>query len=366
MEIELSIITSCAPEPIRGGGFLRWDQINTKHVIERLQKANVSASALDLYCFHFGDMGDSEDWHLFPATETQRLVDAVATIADKDRAIHGVATKLATWARPFNLRAFATNLPAISSTNEQRRRKAVKALWAVCQIADYLDVPCVEAVGGADFGRWGSKDKWIIEASWQSYEERCHALLKSLHSLRTLMDRNEINGVAIALELEPGPSYLLNSVCGRPFCGMQRPSALQRVMKELPAKYVGLNLDIGHFLRLEAVEPDLLAHVYSEYLDRVLHAHASRHTGIHGQDLYLRSEDYAECKRWLKVFCDSMSCDRDSVPTKTVAVELEACHRTEWIEKSLRILRNWLEDKMGISTADPPENPPQQHLGSEV
>ena len=298
-------------------------------------------------------MGDDPYHHLFPAPGSNRMVDALREVAENEEIIQTVADKLERWSEPFGIRALASNIPGVSSTDEARREAAVDALWAVCRIAERLDIPCVEAVGGGDFGRWGSDDRWIIEASWTSYEERGNALLKSLQTLCERMSGCGMDKVAIALELEPGPSYLLNSIRGRPFCHRDKPSTLERVLKDLPAQYVGLNLDVGHFLRLEAIEPDLLAHVYSDYLDRILHAHVSRHSGIHGQDLYLRDSDYAECKRWLKLFTDSADRERASESTRTVAIELEACHQVEWIEQSLHVVRKWLEDKMGYRVADP-------------
>lgn len=144
----------------------------------------------------------------------------------------------------------------------------------------------------------------------------------------------------IALELEPGPAYVVN--------GTDSLKLLVKGISKYPvlAQHVGLNVDIAHY-RIADVQ---IKDIRECAEDHVVHAHICDHPGMHTRDQIVGSwepvdfppgsdRDYL---RWLH----EIGHNRRStgVPfTGTVALELEGCGRIAWIHQSLVAAKQAIE-----------------------
>ena len=164
---------------------------------------------------------------------------------------------------------------------------------------------------------------------------------------------------ALALELEPGPNYVLNSKTAIDgLIALLRDDAKYEPLR----RHVGLNVDIAH-MNIAGVEARDLV----EYRDWILHAHLCNHPGMHTRDqvvgVWIPVERYCgENYPYLRLLAeiDESSPDRQGRPfTRTVALELEGCSRINWVHRSLVAMKHMTEvlkhhrQELPLSHAEP-------------
>lgn len=152
--------------------------------------------------------------------------------------------------------------------------------------------------------------------------------------------------VRIAMELEPGPLFLL-----RDLASLERfASAIERHPSSLVRDCVGFNLDIAHWWLCRDIRPDseLPGSIRSRIFGAHISGHSSRgHLGDWGLDkLEARSRDggVARSQRdaylaWLRFLADE---DRTPNASNYVSIELEAASPDEDVFASIRTLDEWL------------------------
>jgi hypothetical protein len=269
--------------------------------------------------------------------------------------------------------AFATYLPHITSltpdwAGTDRRKLAKDALVHIVKIArtlrekdclqDSTQPAIIEIVCGTRLDPCRCR-RCVVESAetangdtrglriFESYKEsKVRELLLSLRSvvgsLREL-DAEPVRDFVFGLELEPGPTYILNSV-----------PALKEVKRQLDAEfqdlkpYVGFNLDLAH-MRIADIHA-------SEILDlgpMFVHAHIADHPPfMHTRDQvpgdwtpiqYGDHDGYLPYLRLLDHSGEERQNNKASLPfSNAVALELEGCNRIAWTHKGLNALKQLL------------------------
>jgi hypothetical protein len=148
---------------------------------------------------------------------------------------------------------------------------------------------------------------------------------------------------AISLELEPGPTYVLNDKTALEML-VDRLTTNTKYQKLLP--HVGVNLDVAHMKNAGVEARDLVG-----FRDWIVHAHICGHPGMHTRDQVVglwspverySGGDYPYMKLLAEI--DPQSPARGGRPfTGTVALELEGCDRTGWIHRSLVAIAQMIE-----------------------
>lgn len=144
----------------------------------------------------------------------------------------------------------------------------------------------------------------------------------------------------VALELEPGPTYVVNTA-----------DAIDAVITELDSPeykdlrgHVGINVDVAH-MKIARVPPAYL----KERANWLVHAHICDHPDMHTRDQIVGIWDPVERFEsqfypYLKVLDEirsSKSDEREGRPfSNAVALELEGCNRIGWIHNSLHAMRH--------------------------
>lgn len=149
-----------------------------------------------------------------------------------------------------------------------------------------------------------------------------------------------INDVRVALELEPGPLYLLRD---QPTLRIFADSIAATENTEISAN-VGFNLDIAHWC-LAGIGPAWLKQSEnSDILSRIFHAHISGHsTKGHFGDIslgYVDGNQKDELAAWLS-FLGSLAEDRATY-SGAVSVEYEAARDEVTVIESVREFLSWL------------------------
>ena len=173
----------------------------------------------------------------------------------------------------------------------------------------------------------------------------CDRLLGVLSIVAASAEGQQDDAWAVALELEPGPTYVVNN---RAALG-----GLISALREEPdykplLPHVGINLDIAH-MKIAGVEAQDLRRLKAE--DWVIHAHICDHPRMHTRDQVVgswnpveryNSKDYPYLRFLAEI--DKASPTRCGRPfTKTVALELEGCGRIGWIHQSLTAMKHMVE-----------------------
>ncbi|MGC4043399.1 MAG: hypothetical protein QM758_06310 [Armatimonas sp.] len=266
----------------------------------------------------------------------------------------------------------ATFFPSISVPNEEvkgpvdteTRHDAVKALRASLYLAYRLGCRCIEAVGGSrtPITIEQAKPEEYNRIPPQDYVQKRHeALTQSLEVVFDLEDpENILSNISskasiprIAMELEPGPSFLLNHID-------EYGTLMQNLSKSPAKKYIGLNADIAHFFLCGHYHPADL----KTYRKDILHMHLSDHAadyvggGTHASDLvpglYHNQEDYAP---WLELALKETQRENSRF-SGVIAIELEACHSVTDILSAQSTVRRWLASVAETSDSVTTEPPP--------
>jgi len=263
--------------------------------------------------------------------------------------------------------ALATYFPDVTSQNPQDRDTAVQAIANTVRIAVALsqqkrkddspcmDFPIVEVVCGTiiDPGAEGPasefRDVWDRD---YKLDLLCQTLHQCIFDLRADPQIGANSSFVLAVEMEPGETYVLNSqaamlklldrIEGRSPVFDRDHKLLDHKLLE---QHVGFNIDVAHMriARIYAQELEPLQH-------RIAHAHISDHPLMHTHDQYVGSwtnpgftqggyREYLD----LLLRRSHQFAEKKGFPfSNAVAVELEGCNRIFWIHDSLTRLNHSL------------------------
>lgn len=320
---------------------------------------------IDLYAFH------EEDIALLkaacpPDTDPTTVVQLAAEM-EPAAAAAIVRSWLPAALQPYCLppqspiRALATNFPEISDPDPAKRLRAQRAIIHCAGVAAALGAGCVEIVGGPSFIREANGE---IRAGTEIYLQRQAHLLESLHVIDQELARLALR-VGIALEIEPGPAYLLNSMArvGDLFTRFDEP----RKHLAMATSHIGLNVDIGHMFILSDQDEDPMR-ALTALMPRIMHFHASDHTLSHFCDLEIPSfHSVEDFKLWVDLFVRVATQRQIRNPffTGTIAIEVEAGHSIDPAIRSARLMRTWQEEALegrqnnAVSSSFPPRMEPK-------
>jgi sugar phosphate isomerase/epimerase len=179
----------------------------------------------------------------------------------------------------------------------------------------------------------------------------CCSLTEVIRRVREQV--GESAAFALALETEPGETYVLNSVASirKMLERLEGTAPVEGANADWLCRHVGLNLDIAH-MRIARIKASELR----PFADRIVHAHISDHPGMHTHDQIVGSWTHpgrltGGYREYLDLLLDraqSARCqerdDKKSLPfSGAVAVELEGCDRVFWIHDSLARLKHAIQ-----------------------
>lgn len=238
---------------------------------------------------------------------------------------------------------FATFLPEIAAGGEAAR-KAQNALRGLIQLAGALrrqghpDLSTIEIVAGSLIRgvcpvpqAKGKTPRTAYVASRDVDDDRTLDTLCA--SLEAVAD--EATGLRLAVELEPGPLYMLRDIeTLKEFCKRLKAPALCGV--------VGLNLDCAHWAMAGISPAQVRANL--DIFNRIVHCHISDHADGHFGDLVIgdyhaNPRDFYE---WVRLARELMERPRpDGYPSFSgfASVELEAVKDDRMVALSARRLQ---------------------------
>jgi sugar phosphate isomerase/epimerase len=230
--------------------------------------------ALDLYAFMHGDA-------VLDAGQHPTAVDRLAEIwrnKETEQFAENVRGKL-----PSIPVAFSTFIPEVFSDRESVAELGIAALCCLIDVADRLGVKVIEMVGGSRIGavRHSSQLNYqsepILNAQRLMASHGRELLVRRLVRVVEQAGLVPSKGVSLALELEPGPLYILNSLESLKYVAA-------RLSSPPLAGVVGFSLDIAHWV-LAGMRAASLRETAQEVLQHVIHAHISDHGHGHFGDV---------------------------------------------------------------------------------
>ncbi|MBN2309910.1 MAG: TIM barrel protein [Candidatus Hydrogenedentes bacterium] len=251
------------------------------------------------------------------------------------------------------------------------RAMAIRAMRNAVYLAYLLGCHCVEMVGGGSVPGPAFKVAGRRERYKDRRRDRLARAFREIYNVRDpknpLSPKNKDSKVtkpkklpAVALELEPGPPFLLNS--------LDEVVALLKAVDVLGTagtfdwcSKVTLNIDIAHAF-LMGLEP---RHIIRRKLqNRVAHMHISDHGGhqgdggAHAADLLPGTfHFYEEYKPWLEFAIDRAA--RSTRFSRAIAVELEAANMVSTVLAAIGTTRRWLQiaadERAGVRQAKAPK-----------
>lgn len=252
----------------------------------------------------------------------------------------------------FMVPALATYFPQITSRVAVSRGRACSAVANCLRIAKRLqgsvmNYAIAEVVCGTLYDRCpchicGPTSDGTEPIYASSLESKLVLLRKSLEAVFADLG-SEARGAFVALELEPGFTYVL-----------QNHESLRLLKTHVLCHpslegRVGLNVDVAH-MRIAQVPIDSLR----ELKDYILHAHIADHPPyMHTRDQVVGAWTNVECDRdggyypYLRLLSEiNAECQdgKRKLPfSGSVAVELEGCARIAWVHQSVATLRHLLQ-----------------------
>lgn len=274
--------------------------------------------------------------------------------------------------RRVRIAAAATYFPDVSCADRGRREKAVRAVVNTVRLCHHLMdqrdlgmdvVACVEVVCGSllepvdtSAGRQVLVKQYTLPAKLRYLVESLQRVCEELAPA----DRP----YALALELEPGATYVLRDL-----------DSLRQVHKAVSraglAGHVGLNLDIAHF-RIAGVTPTALrgdGGAEPDLTEWIVHSHIADHPlQMHTRDLAIGAfTDVERLPTDLCAYLDLLMARAAHAArhpggllfTNSVALELEGCSRMRWVHDSLAHLKRLLRaaEERWRGEARPPAPP---------
>ena len=222
---EVSLITSWAASPVCSPDLPPYKQPVLLGMAEALRQG---IHLLDLYFLNHFDI----PWYSTAAkrseletpTEPHKFVSSLTT-SELQQIARELRKYLAEWyegrlvGRRPRLASFATFFPDISSEDEERRHRAVRAIRNAVYLAGALGAHCVEIVGGSGVP---TPDYDGLESPENYRNIRWRALVKSINEIYTIdaaiddslarLKKDKGNLPYLAIELEPGTPFLLGDL----------------------------------------------------------------------------------------------------------------------------------------------------------
>jgi sugar phosphate isomerase/epimerase len=255
--------------------------------------------------------------------------------------------------KPLVIRAFSTFIPEL---REETNLEAVHALSFLVELAAELrpsprEVFTIEVVCGSRIDstslRYGtlpdqSPQDPCISADVKDPPET--VLREFLSRLEPIVDTCKcVPGIQLALELEPGPLFVLNN--------KERLTQLCQLLDgdfQKFSPFIGLNLDVAHWAFLAGITPDWLnAPENAAVRNRIAHAHICDHSNGHFADNVFasinREEDF---DGWLQILaCLPHEQRPPDYPTfdGLISIEMEACKDKAFLDETINRLERRLE-----------------------
>lgn len=277
--------------------------------------------------------------------------------------------------RALSFAAVATYFPDITAVDHDRRERARVALTEVVLLAlglhnrypELFPYPVVELVCGTRVDKCEcaacrrAQRCFVAEDDWKN-DLLVRELVEVVRGALTVARREKWKRqrFALALELEPGDTYVL-----RDLGQLQRISESLRFAEQsdtdltvrvelgdgtaVPlAQYVGFNLDIAHMLSAGISAADL-----EPYREQIVHAHISDLPGIHSRDQvpasftlarYRTNEspnDWAAYAPYIELLrrCPVHPGETGPGFSGACALELEGCGRIDWVHRGVSWMR---------------------------
>jgi len=324
------------------------------------------------------------DCDLFPRAEIGEysIAEYLHSIREDPEKIAALARTVGEYASApgVTIRSIATYMPQLYSESTPQWQQARDALAAIARFAISLPAPhkirTIEIAGGSLIRglvpivnpRWesavsirsdprdvrNSPDLRMLAFRHQRPDAYRHLCDRLLVFHQHLIDLGIIPGFSLALEMEPGPLFILNSLPAA------RKIALlldNNSKYESISKFVGFNIDIAHFA-LAGHSPDELfrdPHNRPVY-DRIASFHISDHGLGHFADAPLgrcnfgrHSADKREILReWVRAAVDyagKVPDNRKLAFSSIMSIELEAARSIDLIHESCSTLISLLNGK---------------------
>jgi hypothetical protein len=239
----------------------------------------------ELYAFMQGELAS---WRRkFELPERATVVEFLAQLEQRMDVVDSCAAYIASRFPPGKtpIVAFASFIPEISGKpKSERAERSQAALRFLCRLALALrdvghPVGAIEAVAGSSInGIWrGARPQSpsallpCFQANILRGNEPLARLIAGLRAgLEPISDELRQHRLAIAMELEPGPLYVLRDWATlNEFCEQIREDPIL-------CDVVGLNLDIAHWNMAPGVTPERVR-ATPNVMERIVHAHCSGH-----------------------------------------------------------------------------------------
>ena len=211
-----------------------------------------------------------------------------------------------------NLCALASYLPEIASPVPDRKKAAIRALKCLIDVAQDLEVPVLECVGGSRVatvipcGEMKGRRR-VDEIFGATVRDNVSALRDLAKTFKDLGEYAFPKGITLAVELEPGPLYNLGN--------LNSVDRFSSYLRELKVPSVGLNLDIAHY-HLAGIAPHVIRGKLQDgsWLN-IEHIHISEHGKGHFGDCWPGTFDHHQSIHfdwdgWLNLF-DFLVNERD-------------------------------------------------------
>lgn len=268
-------------------------------------------------------LGRKLAWTMPISTMVDRMYQYRYNEGRKDKIAQSIAQQMR--GREGKIVALASYIPEIVSHRISQREKAVAALLFLIGLASRLRSPkVIEFVGGSRIdGIWqgvasesSPNDRSVHVATVLSDEV---AFFNLMESLDKVVDQARKQNIRLALELEPGPLFVVRDLkTVRSFCEHLANPRFDGI--------VGLNLDIAHW-HLAGITPD---EIDDDIGKRIFHAHISDHSIGHFGDVSVGVNNGIPFQKWIDVL--KRVAVKHTAFSGYVSVELEACKHAEMLE----------------------------------
>lgn len=308
----------------------------------------------EVYAFRDGDLRDL-GYH--PTGHSVDLIagwneEDISRVAEEVRSAFpgGASTQGGSRLEPIGI---ATYLPQIASAFQERRAVTISALKNVLLLAADLGVRVVEIVCGrvaehcCRSANGQLCDAVLYQHRHQGSPNKFTHLLDGLAQLTEFVrdrvkSRPGMYPLAVALEVEPGPLYIVNDL-SRAKQILDQTADDSYVIPHMQGAYhmVGVNLDLGHMLICHRGKQRVLKDLGVPG-SRIYNFHISDNAELHFADLVpgtIHSID-PEAPRsfadWLKCFLCACKRPSNNVFRRNISIELEACPSRQWAHQAIR------------------------------
>lgn len=249
----------------------------------------------------------------------------------------------------------ATYLPQVASAFPERREVTLCALENVLLLAAELRVSCVEMVCGrvAERCRRSKNGEPCESVLYQHRQDpqyppvKFELLKMGLKRLRDFAqnhidDHPSCPPLAVALEVEPGPLYVLNNLHNAwEFLSATANGDYMIRHADDYYNFVGLNIDIGHMLICHHRRQHLLKELGIPG-SRIYNFHISDNAELHFADLVpgmihsMHPDAPGSFADWLRCFLCACKYAKNPIFRKNVSIELEGCASPQWAHQAIR------------------------------